>query len=41
MQPTSQEAASDNVRRADRKVAFHNKFAIVVHAAHLVEGSRS
>jgi len=41
MQPTGQTAASDNVRRADRKVALHGKFAIVVQAAHVNEGSRS
>jgi hypothetical protein len=41
MQPTDQTAASDNVRRADRKVALHSKLAIVVYAVRLNEGSRS
>lgn len=41
MQRIGQTAASDNVGRADRKVALHSKFAIVVQAAHLNEGSRS
>jgi len=41
MQPTDQTAASDNARRADRKVALHSKLATVVHAVHLNEGSRS
>lgn len=40
MQATDQTAASDNVRRADRKVAPHRKLAIVV-SAELNEWSRS
>ena len=32
MQPTDQTAASDNVGRADRKVALHSEFALVVYA---------
>jgi hypothetical protein len=38
MQPTDQTAASDNVRS---KVALHSKLAIVVHAVHPNEGSKS
>ena len=41
MQPTAQTAASDNARRADRKIALHSKLAIVVYAAHLNGGSKS
>jgi hypothetical protein len=40
MQPTDQTAASDNVRRADRKVAPHSKSATVLYAE-LNEWSRS
>jgi hypothetical protein len=40
MQSADQTAASDNVRRADRKVALHSN-AIVVYPAHPNGGSRS
>jgi hypothetical protein len=34
MQPGDPTAASDNARRADRKVALHSKVAIVDYLAH-------